>query len=696
MRRKLFFFTVFLIICLALLDAAGLPLMPGELTREDLMEKREINARVLRVEAREDGGFRAEVGILDEGRLRGRKVLLTCYDAMEDEGPEKLIGCMISCKVELQFAQERRNPGCFNYRRHLRSEGIEAVGVPESFRIEKEAEGLLNITKRELIKKKAAFIASLPKESRGIVGGILFGDVTFLSEEIYEEFQVSGTAHVLAVSGLHIGIICAAVQKISGKGHRKRTALITAAVLWIFGTLAMWSPSVTRACIMVLMKVYADLRDLRYDLLTAAGVVILGMIAVNPYIIFNAGFQMSFLAVCAIAFFMPHIPRKIPDSLGIVLAANFGLAPYQMFQFNMFSAAAVTANIPVIYLVGILLPAVAADFALFCIGVEIGPVRVVAQALAELTVGVNRAASAGGRGACDVISPPFWIVAAFYLLAFFISSETFAIWRIRRKRRLIAWVLAGIAVLSLLMGTLCHEAVGEDDVVFVDVGQGDCVHIRSGEKNILIDGGGSINYNVGKKVLKPYLLKNGERRIDLGLVTHLHTDHFKGMEELRDEGMVDSLRSGMTAGKIFKISDNVTIRTLWPLSLEGDEKQDENENCSVFMIYYGKHRILVTGDLDAQGEAKMVELYGRQGLKADILKAGHHGSKYSTCDGFLEAVNPKYCIFQVGRNNYGHPDAKIIEKCREKCIIVFRNDINGAIGFSFNGGKTVCHTMLSS
>ena len=154
-------------------------------------------------------------------------------------------------------------------------------------------------------------------------------------------------------------------------------------------------------------------------------------------------------------------------------------------------------------------------------------------------------------------------------------------------------------------------------------------------------------------------------------------------------------KTGLTAGEVFHVSENIKIETLWPLSLEDDKKQDENANCTVFMIYLNGYKILVTGDLDVAGEKKMIAHYEKSDkLKADILKIGHHGSKTSTSEDLLESVSPRFAVIQVGQNNYGHPDSKIIEKCCLKGIIVLRNDTHGAVGFSFEKNQIKCHEMI--
>ena len=119
--------------------------------------------------------------------------------------------------------------------------------------------------------------------------------------------------------------------------------------------------------------------------------------------------------------------------------------------------------------------------------------------------------------------------------------------------------------------------------------------------------------------------------------------------------------------------------------------------CSVFMIVYKEYKILVTGDLDEEGEKLMLQKYqGTDALTADVLKIGHHGSPGSTSDDFLDAVRPTYAVIQTGKNNYGHPSPKIIEKCTKKGIIVYRNVYDGAVGFSFDKKGISCNTVTES
>lgn len=154
----------------------------------------------------------------------------------------------------------------------------------------------------------------------------------------------------------------------------------------------------------------------------------------------------------------------------------------------------------------------------------------------------------------------------------------------------------------------------------------------------------------------------------------------------------------MTAGKRVTISesDSVYVETLWPLTLAEGQEQEENKDCSVFMVHYGAYKVLVTGDLDSEGEAELIKYYGSgERLRADVLKVGHHGSKTSTSEELLAVVRPKIAVIQVGKNNYGHPTSETLERLENAGCMIFRNDQDGAVGIKFGRSGIKVHRNLS-
>lgn len=704
MRRKNLMVTAGLVLVLVFLHGMGVPLKTSRLM-DSFGEKEkslEMMGTVTKIKVDDEGKCKLDVKIEKAGgeKIRPReKILLRCEKEELGCEPWEMYRRKISFSAELKVPEEQRNPKCFDYRLYLMSQNIFLEGYADKIAFadgEREGGNVL----RFLVKMRFLFIENLNDDAAGLVTGMLFGDTSQLDENVYEQFQSNGTAHVLAVSGLHVGILYSMYKKVFGNRQSVVSVFALIVLLFSYGTLSMWSASMCRASIMIGLNEFARMFDLRYDMTTGLSTVVLIFIFINPYSIFSTGFQMSFLAIASICFLTKILPREVPDGMTAGIAVNIGLMLYQIYQFNYISLVSLFVNIPIIYLTGILVPASLASFVVFIMCGSLPKIlHLLLDSLSFFTISLNGASTLGGYGSIDVVSPPLWVVFCGYFLLFFLSSEQNLIFRLRNQTRRQRLVLACGIVCCILLSTLYYCPVSDADLVFVDVGQGDCTHIRDGRKNVLIDGGGSANYNVGKKTLKPYLLKNGVWNVDLALATHTHTDHYKGLEELSEVYPVKEIRQGMTAGDKVLISKSVWIETLWPLVIDPEKGQEENEDCSAFLIHYGKWKIMITGDLDQAGEEAMIKYYESRGevekLDSDILKLGHHGSETSTSDRFLSVTSPQVVVIQVGKNNrYGHPSQKIVEKCQKHGTMMVRNDYNGGIGFSFSDKSFRIDTVL--
>lgn len=232
-----------------------------------------------------------------------------------------------------------------------------------------------------------------------------------------------------------------------------------------------------------------------------------------------------------------------------------------------------------------------------------------------------------------------------------------------------------------------------------------------------------MGYSVGKQVLKPYLLKNGVRKLDGIFVTHLHTDHYRGAAELCGEGMADRLflyegnrikeekvleETGLDAGQLtylyggqmVKLSEDVGVEVLWPdrrtepeYRKLAEDEEDENGSSLVLRVLVEEKTLLMTGDIDEECQEELAAVHGSR-LESDIFKVPHHGSKYNYCQKLIDEVSPRYAVFQVGKNNFGHPDKGVVENYLGQGIIVYRNDKDGAVAFEFTkGGGTRVMTV---
>lgn len=625
--------------------------------------------------------------------VSGRKLLLSFFHPLEDY--KELMGCTISFSCTVEKPKRASNPRLFDYQLYLRSRRIYYTGTVD--RIEKVREpvslfdkaGNLIYAKRELFFEQA----SLSDTAEGLLRGVLFGDTKGLSEELYEDFRRNGTAHVLAVSGLHIGVLYGIYRSLYS---RRKSAAVTAAfllILFLYGTAALWSVSVTRAVVLIVLSLSADLLNRRYDFPTALAGAALVSIIHNPYVVFGVSFQMSFLAAASIAFFGPFIERKFSGGMAAAVSVQMGLLPYMAYTFNYVSLAGFFANIPVVFLVSVLVPLGIGGFFLFLfLNLIVPGFCAVAEGLGQMIVKVNGFFAGAGILSWDVVSPPLWLVVLIYGAAFFVSSEYFRVIFSRRNWKGLA--APGVILLCCLLFSAVTGASSFDkaSAVFVDVGQGDCLHLKTERgQNLFIDGGGSIRYNIGEKTLKPYLLKNGAWKLDLAAATHLHTDHYLGLKQLAEVFPVKRQLLKGEAGQRISLGNGQWIDILWPVD-STIETEDENLNSMIFKVCMGGFSILVTGDITSEGEKMLLERYGGTGaLSADILKVAHHGSPYSSSDAFIREVCPRAAVIGVGKNNYGHPSQKVIEKMEKSGIMVYRTDRDGAVGIIDKKGKiSIC------
>ena len=709
MRRKLFIFTMALVAVIYVADCFDIPLRKDKLSQFE-GQFNDYTGKIISVEEKDYKYYKVEIRINTVGGKKFRSnenVLLNYYGIIEK--PYDMLYRNISFVASFAKAQETRNPHCFNYRKYLKSEGIGMTGTLGAFEIQNSEVTAANLRTRRkyefslperferfILKKKYEFERMVPEEVRSITLGVLFGDTDDLDEETYDSFRRNGTAHILAVSGLHVGILYGIYDRLQRKRKSRMLDLVFFFMLFTYGTLALWSTSIKRATIMIIASRIGKEFDLRYDSLTGLSFAALIIIMANPYAIFGVSFQMSFLAIMSIKFFEKVMPRNMPEVLVPTVSVTIGLGLYQAYVFNYFSFISVFVNIPIVYLAGYIVPCAIAAFMLFLMASGIGPFEMLLTGLGKLIVFINEFASLRGKSAIDLASWNAGIVALIMFTLFFSVSETRYILNKRNNKEIIFKIYTCAVIFCLFIAKTTFSPITHDDIIFCDVGQGDCIHVRYGETNILIDGGGSANYNTGKNTLKPYLLKNGVTDIDLAFVTHMHTDHFKGIEELSECFRIKKMVTESVAGEKYSVND-LSIETLWPLSID-EGGQEENSNCSVFLIRYGKYKIMVTGDLDEKGEKELISYYRGKGmeniLKCDILKVGHHGSKTSTSEEFIQTVRPAIAVVQVGKNSFGHPTEEVLERLKNYGISVYRNDICGAIGFRLKSDKISVHTVI--
>lgn len=285
--------------------------------------------------------------------------------------------------------------------------------------------------------------------------------------------------------------------------------------------------------------------------------------------------------------------------------------------------------------------------------------------------------------------------------------------KIRRNKEAVKKFLICIFLTFLVINFIPRDL----KIYFIDVGQGDSTLIVTPQnKTILIDGGGSVNSNfdVGKNTLLPYILDRGITKIDILVISHFDNDHIGGiftvLKELKVKKVYISKQLEKSenyesfleitnqkdikvyevmAGNRIYVENNLYFDILWPKDNQ-ITTNILNNNAIVCNLHYRKFSMLFTGDIEAIAEGEILNLYDRNKylLKADILKVGHHGSKTSTTNDFLNIVSPKIAIIGVGKNNnFGHPNEDVLERLENLYCNIYRTDLNGEISIDIDNNS---------
>jgi len=628
-------------------------------------------------------------------------------------------GDVLRIKGKISPPSQKNNFGEFDYRLYLAQKRIfTIVNIWEEQKISKIGIEKVNpfisisVKARDKLKNITNKLINPPYNS--LLIGILLGEKDELSPEVKDTFIESGTMHILAVSGLHVGIIVMvlfSLLKFVPLSRQLKFILIISYLIF-YASLTGFRPSVLRAVLMFSILVAGNLlsrkRNIYLTLFFSAWLILL----FNPLLIYDAGFLLSF----TVTFFILYLPQiwqeilckitpLIRNPLSLSIAAWIGIFPLSAYYFYKVSLIGIIANLFVIPLVGIV---VVIGFLIFLIGlIDLSSAGWLANIEFYILKGINllvQKLSSLPFAYLNIQQPSIIIIFLFYLLIFYIFEIIYpkmCSLQIKNRNTLILLLMITIIIFFSL------SYPSEELLVnFLNVGEGDCILIEAPKgKTILIDGGGTPfnDFDVGSKLVIPYLRRKGINRINLMILTHPDLDHLEGLvyvvKELKVDNFLDNGFGGnlpeyrelmelikeknipyyqLTAGDQIILNQDLEILVLNPFyNPYFYEKSDLNNASIVIKLFYKNAKFLFTGDIEAEAEKEMLSFW--YNLESDILKIAHHGSISSTSSEFLEKVDPKIAIISAKSNNFDHPHPKIIQRLEEKKIKIYRTDQNGTI-----------------
>jgi len=643
-----------------------------------------------------------------EGEMRGG-LILTYYPKENEPLPAARIGDKIFVRGNLKLLTNYKNPGQIDGVTRMKANGITArMSAGKQGILIEEVDGdlwtkFLRTVAAIREHYRAAMAQVMSRDDAAAIFAMLFGGYAGLNPELVEDFATTGIIHILSVSGSHMSLLAIATAWLCTilKFPRKLTFAIGFFVIGTYAILSGLLPQVMRSATMGILIFLAKTLDAEAEGARLLTLTALAMLINQPLLLFDISFQLSFSATAGLMYLsedlrklFKRLPKFFSYPMAMTIAAQAASLPIIVWYFNQISLSSVLANVFVMPLLEIVIVGGLLGGILSAVVPIIGKIFFAGEALIfGASAELNRIFA--GLPLSSVQVPTLGILAGFLYYAALILRRPIIL----------------LAIIFLLAINLFKT--GDVEISFVDVGQGDCAVVVTPNKKCLIFDTGGVRdkvFDVGGRVVVPYLKHENIRAVDKIFLTHVHEDHAGGAGsvikkmpvgeiitagESKSEyaavfGIAESylppLRSGH-AGEIFDV-DGVQVEILFAPSVGTG-----NEISNVYRVRYGEVTFLITGDLVKEIETQIL----REGVdvQSTVLKVGHHGSATSSSEEFLRAVKPKCSVICVGYgNNFGHPRAEVLERLKNLPTKIYRTDRDGLIKFKTDGKNLRVETFI--
>lgn len=536
-----------------------------------------------------------------------------------------------------------------------------------------------------------AFQAGGPESpGKALARALVLGDASAFPLEWKRGLRVTGLYHLLSVSGVHVALVAGAVWLLGGWLPRVLRLVLMLAAIALYLLLVGPLPALVRAAVMGFLAVTALLAERPPGAVNALGWAVILLVVDRPDVVNDVAFQLTVSATAGLLLVAPalalrwaRLPRWLSSSLAASVGAQLATIPWALPRFHLLSPLAPLFNLPAVPWTGVALGASLLWTAVSLVSPSMaGALLPVLDLLAEPFSWPSR------TGAGVWLPVPLaltavgaWMLALFLGMLFFVRP----------------WLaVAGFAVAGLFVSCGLSPERGVE-LAMIDVGQGDAILVRDGDRAVLVDGGGWRTGDLGGRVLLPALLSEGVSRLEAVVMTHPDLDHCRGLVDVsayipvREVWMGPGWGKEGCAGRLASLP-GTRVRHLWAgkeaslgrwtfrvLHPEPDEDRGNNERSLVLRAEALGRSLLLTGDIESWAEMRLLSCCERD-VRVDVLKVAHHGSKTSSTESFLDAARPRLALVSAGVNNlYRHPSPVILDRLAERGIRVLRTDRDGMI-----------------
>ncbi|MBE6153339.1 MAG: DNA internalization-related competence protein ComEC/Rec2 [Firmicutes bacterium] len=546
--------------------------------------------------------------------------------------------------------------------------------------------------------------------SKNYLFSFILGDSSKIDNKVKDSYQNNGISHLFAVSGMHVslfmGIILFILEKL--KCNQIHSNIIAIIFLLFYMFITNFSPSMLRAGILFILLTFNNIFKLSIKSTNIMILLLCIILIINPFLIFNIGFQFSYTISLFLIVFQSIITRQNNyfKKLLVVSIISFLISlPISIYNFYQVNLLGIFLNLLFVPLVSFIIFPLSLFTFIFPIFDNLLIVIInIMEYMSLLFNSIN-------IFKLILAKTSFLIIIIYYVIIIYI------LYGFKYKN------YKGLFILIFML--IVHNNIGYFNsnimITMIDVGQGDSILIvlPYNKGNILIDTGGKMDYkksdwmntnsnnNITKNSLIPYFKSIGIKKINNLLLSHGDYDHMGEAINLVENFKVEKVifncgEFNELEQELIKVLDkkkipyyscikelNIDDNKLY--FLNNKDYGNENNNSSVIYTELNNHKFLFMSDAGAEVESDLIEKYNLQDI--DVLKVGHHGSKTSSSKKFINEINPKYSIISVGKNNrYGHPNDGVLDNLKESKI--YRTDQDGSIMFKIKNDKLKIETCV--
>lgn len=632
--------------------------------------------------------------VLKTSSLNGKKFVtkILFYEKLDRGGTYKIIG-------EFAPPLPAMNEGNFDYAKNNKAQGIYALGKINSFQKISQPNIFYKFSNACIDRAKKFYSENLDERNSKLMSSIVLADRSLMEESEKDRFNTLGMSHILAVSGLHIGVLVLFLEGlIKGLTKNKKLTdiLVTGLIFFYIVTIGM-PISALRAFLFYLLykgNIYLkkDL-DLKKIYFLSLSIILF----INPMAIYSISLLMSYGAIFGLVFVYPVLNSRLAGS-GLVKKSFVGtssviisLFPLINYYFDGFSLLVFLANLIIVPIYSVI---ITLGF-IMGLGIFPGILGKVLNILMNATYGLESIFAAKGSIFLALKAFKFDYIFVYYILLLLILNRHKLREIIEPNLKIIEIYMAVFFVLTSI-GILRDLNTYKESHLYI--GQGDSTLISFRGKNYLIDTGGARQENkIAEKFLFPTLKLRGLTKIDGIFISHFDEDHAGNLNKILKKYRVDNIFISHLPEEpeilkeaekfsnivILKKGDKVKILgdTIAEVLSDSENSEEENDNSMVLLINHRGFKTLFTGDISENVERKI-------NRDIDILKVAHHGSKTSTSKEFLENTSPKFALISAGVNNsYGHPHQEVLQNLEKHGIIYYVTARDGQVDFKIYGDK---------